>query len=223
MEQLVPLVAQLRRCRAEGAELEIRLGDDHGTRFAPGICRGTFDQLETDMIDCGSLEADPKWVEVVDYHYLMGRRKVRTRVSFDTATMEMAREHVAKEALATAVVRNVCNEDGRESCRVACSTEIPVTDPPVQCMPTHVRIKQRRRFRDRRDGAVVWSYELSRVWSASSRSAAEHMQHTTEPVLEAECELVDEGGAYLDARTDEQVAASLLMKARMLMGNEAAG
>ena len=59
--------------------------------------------------------------------------------------------------------------------RVACALETPVTSPPDVCVPTHVRIKQRRVFRDVRDGAVVWSYELSKTWSASSRSVVEHM------------------------------------------------
>ena len=71
-----------------------------------------------------------------------------------------------------------------------------------------------------RGGRVVWSYELSRTWSAPSRTAVEHLQHEQEPVYEVECELVDEGGAYLAAHTDEAVARSLLLKAHLLLGEE---
>ena len=91
-----------------------------------------------------------------------------------------------------------------EVCRVACATEVAEAHPPSTCVPTHVRVKQRRRFEDVRVGKVVWAYELSKVWSKSSSSVVEHLQPRA-TVYEVECELVDEG-AYLANHTDAEVA-----------------
>ena len=98
--------------------------------------------------------------------------------------------------------------------------EVPVPNPPSSCLPSHVRVQQRRSFRDVRDGKVIWSYELSKTWSGSSRSGVEQKQHVCEPTYEVECELVDEGGAYASATGEERVAASLLAKAKLLMGED---
>lgn len=198
-------------------ELEVRLGSFDGGRFAPGVPRDVFDNLEADL-QLIELDADPGWTELVDYHYTAGRNQnMRTRVAFDTARIELTREHVAKRGCESVVL---CRDSSTEACRVAVADEPPVPEVPHVCMPTLVRIKQRRCFRDVRDGAVVWSYELSKTWSASSRSAAEHMQHHQEPVFEVECELVDAGRRYTAQRTDAQVAASLLLKAKGLLGED---
>ena len=225
-------LARLVRLRREGGpaqprELEIRLGRDGGregggaSSFRPGVAREDFEQLERDMEESAELRAEDRYTELVDYHYTARRNeRVRTRVTFDAERMELGREHVRKDALATALVRS-SDEGCAECCRVACAREDPVAHPPEVCLPTNVRVKQRRRFLDVREGRVVWSYELSRTWSAPSRSAVEHLQHVQVPTYEVECELVDEGGAYLAAHSDEAVARSLLLKAHLLLGEDA--
>ena len=71
--------------------------------------------------------------------------------------------------------------------RVMTSQELPVVDAlPVVCIPTHVRIKQRRCFEDVRNGVVAWKYEFSKTWSANSRSVVEQLQHMSPPVYEVE-------------------------------------
>lgn len=200
------------------AEIEMRLGSYADARFAAGVPKSIFDQLEQDLQDA-DLDADEGWTELVDYHYPTARgERVRTRVTFDTQHMELSTEHIIKQVMGSAVLCADGSEE-EEACRVAWATETPLEEPPRACVPTHVRIKQRRCFRDVRGGRVVWSYELSKTWSASGRSAVEHLQRVSSPVYEVECELVDEGGAYLAARTDGEVAASLLLKARLLMGD----
>jgi hypothetical protein len=212
------LVAR-RRAAPERSELELRLGRREGGAFVPGVSREAFQLLERDMEEDPGLVADERWVELVDYHYALRRgERARTRVEFDAQRMAISTEHVAKRGAANAVLGG---DDGGAACRVAVAVEEPV-EPPSACLPTHVRVKQRRRFRDVRDGRVVWSYELSKTWSAPSRGVVEHLQRATEPTYEVEAELVDEGGAYLRARTDAEVAASLRLKARLLLGEEAA-
>jgi hypothetical protein len=218
---LTALVAA-RRAAPGRTELELRLGRHDGERFAPGVPRGVFEQLEADLEAAPQLEADEGWAETVDYHYATARgERARTRVGFDTRTMQTTTEHVVKERAESAVLRRA---DGHEACRVACAVEAPLADPPTTCVPTFVRVKQRRSFRDRREGgAVVWRYDLSRTWAAPSRTAVEHAQLMAPPTYEIECELVDEKGAYLAARTDAQVAASLRLKAALLLGEAADG
>lgn len=205
-------------------ELEVRLGSvDETGRFVAGVTREVFDQLEEELVDTPALQADDGYTEVVDYHYALSRgEQARTRVICDAQAMDMQKTHTIKQSRMSVILRRM--DDGgeapSEACRIACASEAPLTDPPGACVPTHVRIKQRRTFRDVRDGDVVWIYELSKTWSAGSRLAVEHQQHVTPPTYEVECELVDLSRAYLDPRTDSDVAASMLLKAQALMGDE---
>ena len=220
-EQLLHRGVTATRARRPHAELELRLGTYVDGRFCAGVPKDVFDQLEQDLQDAHELTAEDGWSEVVDYFYPTARgERVRTRVTFDTQRMEVGTEHVVKQGLGNVVLQG---EEAEDACRVAWATETPLSEPPPgTCVPTHVRIKQRRCFRDVRDAKVVWSYELSKTWSAGGRSAVEHLQRVSPPVYEVECELVDEGDAYLASRPDAAVAASVLLKARLLLGNDEA-
>jgi hypothetical protein len=220
MSSLAECVARFRASKAE-AELEIRMGTYDGGRFEAGVPRDVFEQLEEDL-RTALADADDGFTEVVDYHYATKQGPVRTRVTFDAQHMQLSTEHIVKRARDKVVLRGGGCEESGDAVRVAWSTETPLAQLPTgACVPTHVRIKQRRVFRDVRDGHVVWSYELSKTWSAGSRSAVEHLQHLQPPVYEVECELVDAGGHYLATHTDEQVAASLALKAQLLLAEEA--
>lgn len=216
---LAECVAQFRAARAGGAELEVRLGTFGDGHFVAGVPHDVFVQLEEDFAATLAPETEG-YHELIDYHYCTSRgQTVRTRVTFDAQHLELGVEHLCKRPQASVVLRH--DAEGGEAARVACALETPLDEaPPSACVPTHVRVKQRRVFRDVRDGKVVWSYELSKTWSAPSRSAVEHLQHVQAPVYEVECELVDEGGAYLAARTDGAVAESLALKAAVLLGRE---
>jgi hypothetical protein len=132
--------------------------------------------------------------------------------------MTLLREHISKCNLEHVVLAR--NEGGEEACKIVRAREAPLTDVPNACIPTHVRVKQRKRYLDVRDGNTVWSYELARTWSATTRTAVEHLQQNSEPRYEVEVELIDSTGAYLEAHDDAEVATSLLMKAALLLGEE---
>lgn len=216
---LVTCVAAYRRCNRAEYELEARLGNYVHGKFYPGISKDVFEQLERDLHDAPSLSTDNKWNEIVDFHYVNQRGEPsRTRVEYDTEQMVVRTEHTCKRAQQHCIYGRT--EDGDEACKIALSAEIPSVDPPGSCLPTHVRIKQRKCFLDVRDGDVIWSYELSKTWSGNNRSAVEHAQHVSEPIYEVECELVDRGDRYMDTRTDVDIATSLLMKAKLLLGEE---
>jgi len=216
---LVCQCVKLFRRYGPNAELEIRIGHKTDERFVPGVSRDVFEQLERDFCDSPGLVAERHWTELVDYFYpLQNGEQARTRVEFDTEHLEMKGTHVVKRSLNDVFVRRM--EDATEVCRLECSEERPLETPPNMCIPTFVRVKQRRRFLDRRDDCTVWCYELSKTWSASSRVAVEHKQHVSEPVYEVECELLDENMKYTTVRSDEQVSASLLLKMKLLLGEE---
>lgn len=210
-------VSQYRHNRAEG-ELEIRVGRYVNGRFVPGVERTDFEQLSVDLQNAPTLEDGDAWTEVMDYHYTTRDAKTRTRVTFDSQLMKVDTCHVNKVGVQENVFQHVGDEN--TAFRVAFSTETPVLDPPSVCIPTYVRIKQRRTFRDVRGGKVVWLYELSKTWSASSRSGVEHAQHMVPPVYEVECELVDEGGDYMKTHCDENIARSIFLKSQLLLGED---
>ena len=215
-QALVQCVQQFRDAVPGTLELEARLGVYTDGNFRPGVSKKVFEDLERDLEDSTTLIGDLGWMEHVDYHYTTKEQKARTRVEFDREKLSMRTTHTVKQVLRSIVFRR--REEGDEAFRVATATEEPLVDPPKSCLPTFVRIKQRRRFQDVRNDNVVWSYELSRTWSATSRSAAEYRQQTMDPVYEVECELHDMSRAYIGSRKDEEISTSLLMKAKMLLG-----
>ena len=217
-DHLVRLLGAMRDMPESVRELEIRLGRTSGGRFVPGVDRDTFYRLERDFLDSPLLPSD-RWTEVVDFMYVgkCGGR-VRTRVLYDAASFEVVKEHVRKTTRGTVTLCR--SDDADEGARVAVASEEAVEDLLPSCMPTHVRIKQRRTFVDVRQGRRTWCYELSRTWSGVTRSAAEVRQRTAEPEYEVECELVDEGQAYTHSVSDASLASSLLMKVNILLGDD---
>lgn len=219
---LVNMVKKFRPHHLNHGELEFRIGfyDSLQGTFSAGVSRETFEQLEREMTD--TLHADRVWAETVDYFYTNDAgRTLRTRVSFDNRNMTMGRTHIMKETCEQIIIAR--DDDPSDACRVACAIEHPATDLPTSALVNYVRVKQQKRFVDKRDDHVVWNFELSKTWSASSRDTVEYLQHHTEPNYEIECELVDEQGSYMKERTDDEVAASILLKIKMLLGEDVKG
>ena len=209
---MASVVACYRGMTPDERELELRLGtvDPTTKRFVPGVDEAVFQALERDLSE--TLPGDDVFVEVVDYQYDANGQTTRTRVEFDSDDMKMSVAHVHKKTHAHCV----CQSVGSRAFKIACATERAVLDPPQSCRPTFLRVKQRRRFRQERDGDVVWIYELSRTWSGDSRSAVERSQHLDKPTFEVEIELVDASNAYLSQRSDEAVARSLAAKGELM-------
>lgn len=217
LSALAELVATRRREHTEG-ELEVRVGSlQCDGSFVAGMHPDEFEQLHQEMEAEPSLQAEEAdWRQVVDYHYVASNgQRVRTRVECDLQGLTMKTEHITKTLLCDEIV---ATEDAKSACRIACARETPLSSPPQACFPTHVRVKSRRRFFDKREGGVVWSYELSRTWSGPSRVVVEEKQKADPPVCEVECELVDAQGTYLSANDDAHVAESLSLKASALLG-----
>ena len=114
--------------------------------------------------------------------------------------MELAKEHVAKTTCGSVTFVAADGGEGggvqgAPGFRVALAGELALDEQqlPAVCTPSLVRIKQRRCFRDVREGLVVWSYELSRSWAAPTQREAEQLHHDAHPTYEGG-ELTDAGG-----------------------------
>lgn len=198
-------------------ELELRLGHYENGKFTAGVERAVFEQLLEDMQN-SPLQCNGKWSEELDYFYTHRNINTRTRVGYDSAGIKINVEHIQKENIQNVILSHAVNSS--IACKVSLSLEKPVTNIPGICIPSHVRIKQKKTFKDIRDGKVIWIYELSKTWSAGSRSVVEQMQHMSPPTYEVECELVDEDGTYSSNNDDDYMAKSILLKTQTLMGDD---
>lgn len=217
LDTLKRLVSTYRKS-SSSSEIEIRLGQFSKNKFIPGIRKEDFDCLLTDLLSCKGLAGEETWEEVIDYYYNTKAGKVRTRVTFNSQKMSIDTEHILKSLKEEEVF--VHEKEADVAFRVAVSKEVAVSSVPNICLPTSVRLKQRRTFFDSREGKKVWVYELSKTWSACSRSAVEHAQMMNPPKYEVECELIDEGNAYMKSNDDDYVGKSFLLKAQLLLGEE---
>jgi len=212
--------ALIQKYPAEQIELELRLGVLQGDTFVPGVTIDAFESLHQDMEECSTLEISNRavmWAEHIDYHYIAKKgKKIRTRVHFDSSEMKIHTGHTEKSVVETLLINT---SDGHDTiARLSLSRELNVDVPDGAMFPCHVRIKQRRSFIDMRDESTVWSYDLSRVWSANSRSAVEYRQNKFPPNYEVECELVDSACTYLNSKSDAYIAQSILLKMNALIG-----
>lgn len=217
-------------------ELEVRLG-------TPGHGDGAFAaQVGADPYQLVALELQrfEGWAryenrgEMVRYQYRHRGRDVRTttflapppapqpgacpvrEASARGAPSVLRREHGTKELLARATFGHPGWGSGSQNlgCRVALAveTELREDEVPAAAEPQHVRIVQRNSYV--LDG---WRYDLSVVWSGATRTEAEQRQMAGQGAayeVEVECEDLP---AQLASRTDRDLAAAVLRRAKSLL------
>ena len=177
-------------------ELEVRIG----RRNAEGslvLSPETLQFLDDTLRGSKWLESS-RWSETYAYFYRVGGRALRTEVSFDSADMRMNRCTVEKQR----VDMHDENGPGTLAMRACLSDEVPIPSPPDAVLPYNVRIKQRASHTYRGETCTV-RYDLTRSWSASSRTEVEARQK----VVPAQCELELELVAIHDADADRVVAS----------------
>ena len=217
MNELPELVKMFRSMDNTG-EMEVRLGTwSQIGGFAAGVTDEVFHQLERDFEDASTLKVQEDWRELIDYHYVLATgERARTRVEFDRTNLTTTQSHIKKVVKRSIAFGCASTVDGADAARIACSLEEPLLNPPDQCLPTMVRMQQRKTFVDVRGDQVTWKYELSRTWNGPSLVAVEHTRGTCPPVYEVECELLH--GTYLNERSDMEAASSFLLKSSLLLG-----
>jgi len=161
--------------------------------------------------------SDHDWVEEQDFFFLVDDVQHRTRVQYDSTTMQITPTTIQKKNLAThTFVVTDRNLPIGIDMRVSLKSEETVEHLMPCVQTTLVRIKQRRRFitLDRK-----WAFDFSMSWSGTTKTKAELEQSSRDPVFEIECELLD-APATLASKDDARIAASLLLKACDLLPSD---
>lgn len=211
------MVSKLRQC--PNAELEARFGVVGADgRFRTGVSRSDIDRIIHMMQTSPHITGDEEWKEEQDFLFTLNGVNHRTRVSYDSQTMQVSAETIEKSVIDTNTIRVMrCDGSSHDTdLRISLKTESPVFRLQ-SCVATNmVRIKQRRRFVTT---CGKWAFDFSIIWSGKDKTAAEIAQSTTEPVFEVECELID-AWKILAMQSDERIACSLLLKMHDLLSNE---
>ena len=189
-------------------ELEVRVGQMENGRFVPGVPSQKFEEMEKKLLSNSELK-NSDWKEHSDFFWNSQSGPVRSRVEYDVDTLEVAVTHSRKEVICK---QDVLLCDG-VTARVSFSKEHPVIVDDINfCTPWLVRIQQRKQVLWGREN-VSWRYELSRTWSAPTRTDVEIARNSQESQNEVEIEVEP---VYVRSRSDEFVAESILLKAAQL-------
>lgn len=194
-------------------ELEARFGLC-GEKFIAGVDRKTMDSIVTMMTNSSYVKGDEVWVEEHDFYYDYDGKKIRTRVNFNTDTMNISTESTEKKLIHSIDCLHLINgiTRGPNDVRISLKTEKKVFAVPPSVNSTLVRIKQRRRFVTLNN---VWAFDFSMTWSGKTKTDAETNQMNNEPIYEIECELLD--NSYFTTHSNDYIAASILLKMHDLL------
>ena len=214
---VVALVGRYRRLKRENAdpnvhyELEGRIGKMQGDQFRASVDRDIMDEAVS-LCSSNSAMKTTDWNELQDFFYIHEGSPVRTRVSYDPRHLTLRAETVRKKKLAGVTARAGANGN---AVRVTLSEEctVPPEEVPLITETEHVRIQQRRTAQWTRERtAPDWRYDLSVSWSGRTKGDAERAQTSADALSTYELEIELVSDEYLVRKTDEHVAASVLMK-----------
>ena len=195
------------------AELEARFGVIRD-RFVPGVSRAEIDRIIAMMQTSPYVSGQDEWIEEQDFLYTHDGRQFRTRVNYDSVTMQVVPHTIEKRLLGLQDIAIM--DSAQQGCghvRVALKSESSISRVQPCVQTTMVRIKQRRRFVT---NCGMWAFDFALLWSGRTKTEAEQMQSTTDPLFEVECELID-AQKMLAMHDNERIAASLLLKVHDLV------
>jgi hypothetical protein len=207
ISDIAPLVESFRTDSM--LEFEVRIGQQTHTGFSPGVNSSALVKIDALLRESKEFDSTT-WGEDQIYHFVDEGREKRTVVRFpdDTfedpvrATMEKTRVRILDAPCRTYTLRFALSREQPSSCvaRVV--------------QTTRVTIRQRTSHTLRRRGKPYMQYDLSRRWSASTKTEAERMQSSGEaPVCDIEVELCDR----TPTETPVHIVHSMLMKVRDLI------
>lgn len=219
----IPTSSQMVKYPAGKFELEARLGmyEPSTGRFVPGVSRAFFEQTLRLFEQFQAWHEVTDWVECVDYYYeIGGNRTARTSVfvkgSGGGSIPEITQNHICKQPHGVMTFQTESRHCKLYDVRTALNFEevLSETALPNRIEPNLVRIKSRKSFLygRNRDSEPLWSYDMSKVWCAGTKSRAEEDQlkdHNT--VYDIELELLNPEKYMQVTKQDEMFAASSLL------------
>ena len=198
-------------------EFEARFGILNNTKFTTGVKREIMGRIIEIFEKSNHVTGNAEWNEEQDFFFSYQKKSYRTRVCYDTSTMNIVPPHtILKETVMVKDI-NTSSETSVEipDIRVALKKEISM---PLECIPASiesdtVRIKQKRRFTTHDN---IWAFDFSKTWSGKNKTEAEKKQMNEDPIFEVECELLNTD-TYLKSHTNEYIALSILLKMQDLL------
>lgn len=219
----------------EPVELELRLWeyDEESGKHLPSISAASYETVATLLADGGDLwHGMARSAEHTDVFYTgPDGDRVRTRTMADDEGGVHV-EHVRKETVASVDLQMWCpaattseatvSQDHLPRMRLSLGVERPVAVPVSTdaLLPEFVRIKQRGSVShvSRGFSRATIQYDLSRVWSGKTMSAAETKQRTdVGGTYELELECVNDDFIRHHPKGDQYAALSMIVK-MMTMG-----
>lgn len=205
IDRVAQIVAALRT--TPHGELEARFGLLTKDGFVAGVSRQCMERMISLLQSSPRVTSSDEWAEEQDFFF----GQYRTRVAYDSSTMEVCPTTIQKRRVDSAVMTRPCTSDGVDI-RVALKDEAPVRNVPACVTPSAVRIKQRRKFRIHK----FWELHFTLAWSGRTKTEAENAQSTKDPVFEVECELVNTEEC-LAQYNDARIAAALMLHMHALV------
>lgn len=193
-------------------ELEARFGTCTDKCFVSGVERSFLDQIIEALQLSPVMRDSGGWKEGHDVFFTHNGNQHRTRVDFNSDSMDVKSETILKRKIMQKTFKTMNTGNIYDAClhdiRVSVQSEQLVVDKlPLSVNPNLIRIKQTRHFTT---ACGAWRFDFSLTWAGTSKSDAEANQMKNDPVFEFELELIDP--TYLTTRSNEHVAASLLLK-----------
>lgn len=189
-------------------EFEARLGSMNNGKFVTGVKRTVMDEIIEMMQKSTFVKCEDEWKEEMDLYFMHDQKELRTRVQYDSNSMNVISITTEKKLVAMPV-DFFCDsaDDACLSIRLSLKTEREIKNPPTSVNPYLVRIKQRKRFiTDNK----IWAFDFSMTWTGESKSSAEFSQMNDDAIYEIECECIDP--TVLSYKSDDYIAGSILLK-----------
>lgn len=190
-------------------ELEARFGKIKNGKFIPGVERVVMDEIIEMMQKSTFVKCEDEWKEEMDLYFTYNDRQLRTRVQYDSNSMNVTPQTTEKKLITQPCdyKHQFIDHEGDLNVRLSLKSEKDIKIPPLSTNPHLVRIKQRKRFVTENK---IWAFDFSMTWSGKSKSEAELSQMNDEAIFEIECECIDT--SVLDIKNDTYIATSILLK-----------
>lgn len=214
-------------------ELEARLGKLGSDRFQPGVSVHFMEKVVNMMNTYQQWSEVTPWTETHDYYYANGADAslppVRTTAQFeidsDTQKRRVKTSHMRKfnirkyDYLFMSQSVKLPTDHYQYDLRISLNREesVPASELPRIVNPTFMRIKSRKTYfytsEDSPASKPIWRFDLTKSWSAPTKTQAEIKQRTEDPVFEIELECINPMALMTSPKHDAfYVACSMLLK-----------
>ena len=238
IQQVQSMIDQWKADTLQGSfELEARFGRWKGQYFESGVTKAFIEKVLELFQTYPQWSSVTDWEETHDYfHHSENKAKglIRTTASFrsdsksGSVQKSIVTHHIRKHVLSKFDFQyktpQLSPPKFQFDIRVNLNFEerVPDQELPSIVNPSSMRIKSRKSFFYKSDNfpaaTPLWKFDITRSWTAATRSDAEMKQKNGETTFEFELECLNPHALMLTPKHDSwYVASSLLIKMRDFM------